>query len=122
MEIVSVEHLDMLRHMLGINDPAKRRPEPYRNYAAVEPGNPRFLAMEAAGLVERYKQAGPVSPYDYYRCTETGRLAAMRSFRGIQYNPKRRRYLAFLDLRDCRPDVTFREFLTESEYAEARRV
>jgi hypothetical protein len=115
------DQLHTLRHILGINDPSKRVPKPYRNYAAVNPGDPEFVALEVAGLVERYRARGPGSEYDYFRCTEAGHLAAMRSFRTIRYSPAKRRYIAFLNVRDCFPDLTFKQFVTLPEFAEARK-
>jgi hypothetical protein len=117
----TIEQLHTLRHMLGINDPSKRVPKPYRNYAAVNPGDAEFLAMEAAGLVELYTAADPSTSYHWYRCTEAGRLAAMRSFRDIRYSAAKRRYSAFLNVSDAVPDLTFKQFLTLPDFAEARR-
>jgi hypothetical protein len=77
--------------MLGINDPSKRVPKPYRDYAAVNPGDPEFVAMDAAGLVEQYRTEDSDTAYHWYRCTEEGRLAAMRSFRDIRYSATKRR-------------------------------
>jgi len=116
------DQLHTLRHMLGINDPSKRVPRPYRNYAAVNPGDPEFIEMARAGLVEIYRARGSGSEYDYYRCTEMGRLAAMRSFRSIRYSAAKRRYIAYLNVSDAVPDLTFRQFLTHPDFAEARRV
>jgi hypothetical protein len=33
----------------------------------------------------------------------------------------RRRYAAFMDLTDCCPDLTFKQFLTDPNFADARR-
>lgn len=115
-------HLDMLRHMLGINDPSVGRPKPYRNYAAVTPGDPLFIELVALGAVERYRVAGQGgSDYDFFCCTEAGKAAALASNRTRRWSKPRRRYDRFLDLRDVFPDMTFRDFLTAPEFAEARR-
>jgi len=107
--------------MLGINTPWDRAPRPYRNYAAVNPGDAKFVEMESAGLVERYREADANNAYDYYRCTDAGRTAAMRSHREIRYTRGERRYIAFLNVRDSFQDLTFREFLTLPEFREARQ-
>lgn len=117
----SARHLDMLRHMLGINTPEQRVPTPYRNYAAVNPGDPLFVELTALGMVERYRVAGGDFEYDYYRCTEAGRLAAMRSYRTIRLSKSKRVYARFLNISDAYGDLTFREFLTSPRFAEARR-
>lgn len=115
------EQLNTLRHMLGINDPTKRVPKPYRDYAAVNPGDPEFVEMETAGLVVKYRAAGGDTCYDWYRCTEAGRLAAMRSYRTIRLSRSARRYSAFLNCRDAYNELTFKIFLTDPLFAEARR-
>jgi hypothetical protein len=113
--------LHTLRHMLGINDPRKAKPEPWRNYAATSPGDPEFLELERLGMVERYRQAGPGNSYDYYRCTDAGRSAACASFKTIRWSKSKRIYSKFLDVRDALGDVTFKEFLTNPVFAETRR-
>ena len=105
--------------MLGINTPGDRVPRPYRNYAAVTPGDPVFLGLEALGAVERYAPRLP-SEYHYYRCTEAGRLAALRSHRDIRYPKSRRRYLKYLEMRDAWQGLTFREVLVNPEFQRAR--
>lgn len=119
---LNAAHADMLRHMLGINDPAVGRPKPYRNHAAVTPGDPLFVELAELGLVERYHAVGDGgSAYDYFRCTEAGRSAAMASHRACRWPRPRRRYHRFLALGDVFPDLTFREFLTDPMFADVRR-
>lgn len=120
-EAFTPEQLDTLRHMLGINDPSKARPEPWRNYAAVNPGDPEFLELERLGAVECYRRQSPNSSFDYFRCTEAGRAAACASHKSIRWSKSKRIYSKFLDVRDALGDVTFREFLTDPTYAECRR-
>jgi hypothetical protein len=115
------KQLDTLRHMLGINDPLKGRPEPWRNYAAVNPGDPEFLELERLGAVECYRRQSPHNSYDYYRCTDAGRAAACASHRTMRWSKSKRIYSKFLDVRDALGDVTFKEFLTDPAYAESRR-
>lgn len=106
-----------LRHMLGINTPQHRAPKPYRDYAAVVPGDPEWVELERLGMIQRYASRGS---YDWYRTTADGRGAAIASHRRIRYSREKRRYLKFLDLSDCLPDLTFREFLTSPAFAAAR--
>ena len=113
------KQLDHVRHMLGINDPYVRTPKPYRNYAAVNPGDPEYLELEQLGMIERYQPRWP-SDYHYYRCTESGKLAAMQSHRTIRKTKAQRKYSAFLDMVDCIPDTTFKEFLINPEFADIR--
>jgi len=112
--------LHTLRHMLGINTPRDREPRPYRNYAAVNPGDPEFVELERIGAVERYEPRGP-SDYHYYRCTDAGKQAAMRSHRAIRMPKAKRVYARFLSVRELCPDLTFREYLTSEDFADARR-
>jgi hypothetical protein len=115
------EQLDTLRHMLGINTPFDRVPSPYRDYAAVVVGDARFAEMERLGLVECYRRAKTEREYDYFRCTETGRAAAMASHREIRMTKAKRVYWRFLEVSDAIADLTFREFLVAPVYAEVRR-
>lgn len=114
------DQLHTLRHMLGINTPNDRQPVPSRNYAAVTPGDPAFAALEAAGWVERFRATTWPSRYDLFRCTARGQALAMASHRAIRRSAAQRRYSVYLSLRDAL-DVSFREFLTAPEYADARR-
>lgn len=114
---LTADQLHTLRHMLGINTPERKIPKPYRNYAAVNPGDIKFLELERLGAVEPYHT---FNQYVYYRCTEAGKLAAMRSFRDIRYSRSRRRYIAFLDIRDSYQDLTFKEFLTHPYWKDLR--
>ena len=117
------KHLDTLRHMLGINDPYQRIPKPYRDYAAVNPGDHHYAELEQLGMVKKYRQAGKggaFSEYDWFCCTKKGRLAAIKSHRTIRASRARRRYAKYLDISDCCPGLTFREFLTCPEFKEAR--
>lgn len=113
---------DMLRHMLGINDPCLLPPsDPYRNYAAVEPGDQRLLELERLGLVECYRKAAPGFEYDSYRATDLGRRLAYESHRRVRLPKPRRVYRRYLSVRDAVPDLTFREFLINPGYADIRR-
>jgi hypothetical protein len=80
-----------LRHMLGINDPSARVPEPYRNYAAVPAGCAEYERLYQLGLIER--GAGPTDafPYVFWRCTDLGRQLAIDSHRRIRLKRDARR-------------------------------
>ena len=104
--------------MLGINTPGDKYPRPYRNYAAVNPGDPKYLALAAIGAIEF---SGRRFELDYFRCTDAGKEAAIKSHKSIRYGRARRVYLRFLDVRDCDCDLSFKEFLTNPDYKEARR-
>lgn len=112
-------HLDLLRHMLGINSCEHLRdPKPYRDYAAVTPGDPRFVELVALGAVDHYGRRWEL---DYYRTTPAGRAAAIASARARTLPKPKRVYRAWLELRDPCPDLTFREFLTHPYFADVRR-
>jgi len=117
------DQLHTLRHMLGINTPDDRKPRPYRDYAAVNPGDPEFGELERLGAVERINKPVPswASDYEWYQCTEAGKAAAMASHRKIRKGKPQRVYSAYLSCRDCFPDLTFKEFLTDPEFDEVRK-
>jgi ectoine hydroxylase-related dioxygenase (phytanoyl-CoA dioxygenase family) len=118
---LSPEQLHTLRHMLGINTPDSRIPEPHRDYAAVNPGDPEFVELERLGAVRCYRRRGEASnAYDWYCCTEAGREAAMHSHRLIRRPKKQRVYAKFLDISDVLPDLTFKQFLTDETFRRAR--
>jgi hypothetical protein len=107
--------------MLGINTPEDKEPKPYRNYVAVNPGDGKYIVLERLGLVECYRRSGPSTEYDWYKCTDKGTSIALISHKHIRYNKPRRRYLKYLEISDCLPDLTFKEFLTSPDFRETRR-
>lgn len=111
--ILNEYQLRTLRHMLGINTPDAERPKPYRNYYCANPGEKEMLELARLGAIELYDTRGS---YEWWQCTDAGRTAAIASHKTIRYSPAKRRYIRFLDLRDCFPDLTFREFLTDPRY------
>lgn len=115
------DQLQTLRHMLGIDDPNLREPKPYRNYYAACPGDKEMAALEEVGAVYLVSRPRQGFPYDYYACTEVGELAARRSHRKIRRTKSQRTYAKYLDYSDVCPDITFKEFLTLPEFADARR-
>ncbi len=104
------EELRILRHMLGIDQPHVRLPKPYRNYYCASPGDPALHALMAAGAVHIYSVSGD---YEFFTCTEAGRIAAVESQRTIRLRKPKRLYRAFLDVSDSWPDLTFKQFLTD---------
>lgn len=114
------KQIGMLRHMLGLTDNSKRDPQPYRNYAAVEPGDLCLLQLEKLGMVEKCCTPAAWRGLVCYRCTEVGKREAVKDFYRTRYNKSRRRYLRFLSVSGCVPGLTFREFLTKREWAEIR--
>lgn len=112
------EQLRTLRHMLGIDQPYVRRPEPYRNYFCANRGDEELAELERLGAVERYAQH---SGYDWYRCTPAGEALARSSHRVFRKPKAQRVYHQFLVYSDVCPDLTFREFLTSPKFARARR-
>ena len=108
--------------MLGINNVGNgRRPEPYRDYYCAGAGNQEMADLVKLGAVEQYAPAAP-SSYEWFRTTEAGRLAAIQSWRGKFAQTKAKRvYSRFLDCAEVDQDLTFRDFLTNPNYAEIRR-
>jgi hypothetical protein len=114
----SEEQASILRHMLGIDRPDVRQPDAYRDYYCADPGDGTLLEMERLGLVERYSERGG---YVWYRCTASGRAAAWASHKAIMLPKAKRVYLRYLSVSDAFPDLTFKEFLTAAQFAQARR-
>lgn len=108
------EQLRTLRHMLGIDRPDLARPEPWRDYYCANPGDPELVELARLGAVRLYDTRGG---YEWYTCTPEGRTAAIASHKTIRHSPARLRYIRFLDMRECYPDLTFRQFLTDSRYS-----
>lgn len=108
------EQLRVLRHMLGIDKPWEDAPKPYRNYYCASSCDPTMSELARLGAVRLYDAR---SDCEWYTCTDEGRAAAIASFKTIQYSASKRRYHRFLDIRDCCPDLTFREFLTNPRYS-----
>lgn len=118
---LSEQQLHTLRHMLGINTPTHRTPRPHRNYATVVPGDQEYVELEELGMVERYLKAGErETEYDWYQCTEAGKLEAMRSHKAIRLPKSKRMYSRYLEISDTDHELTFKEFLTHEYFAEAR--
>lgn len=114
---MTAAQLDTLRHMLGINDPWMATPKAYRNYYCANPGDADLHALMWLGMVELYR----TDSYEWFRCTPQGERAAMESHRTIRRKKSERVYMKFLEVSDACPDLTFKQFLTEADFAECRR-
>lgn len=114
-EALNPNQLRVLRHMLGINTPEADIPVPYRNYYCANPDEPEMCELVRLGAVEMYASH---SGYQWFRCTDAGRAAAIASHKTIRYSTAKRRYLRFLGVRDCWPDLTFRQFITDPQFRE----
>ena len=113
------KQLQLLRHMLGIDDPSKAHPKSHRDYAAVNPGDPDFIAMEEAGAVRRYEPRLE-SEYHWYTTTDEGKRLAHESHKATRWPKSKRVYSAFLNISDVLPDLTFMEFLRDPQFKELR--
>lgn len=114
----------VLRHMLGIDKPEKREPEAYRNRYAANPGDEHLARLAGMGLVELVRATGKpgiFGAYDRYRATDRGIEVARASHRRIRLPKSKRMYARFLDVSDCCPDLTFRDFLTSPRFEDVRR-
>lgn len=116
MELTN-EQLQTLRHMLGIDEPSERDPQPYRDYYAAYKGQKEMLELEAIGAVRRFAEC---EHYHWYTTTDAGRAAAIASHRAIRLSKPNRIYSKYLDFADTHSGLTFREFLTSPDYADAR--
>ena len=115
---INQKQLSTLRHMLGINDPTVKTPKPYRNYAAVSPGDEEFKELHSLGLV---RFVGYRGDYDYYSCTELGKLLAEKSHKDIRYKKSKRVYIKYLSVSDACPELSFKSFLTDPKFARYRK-
>lgn len=116
---LSDDQLCTLRHMLGINTPYQKTPQPHRNYACVNLGDPKFIELERVGAVEKFEVKE--TEYEWFRCTKGGKMKAMQSHKKIRKTKAQRRYRIYLNLTDYYPDLTFGEFLKLSEFKELRQ-
>lgn len=124
MDEVSQLELEILLHSLGLNHEDVR--EPYRNYFVAGDGHsdmPLLKSLCDKGLMRREDRTpGFLEASDgLFLVTDAGRTYALAN----RPKPKtlsraRRRYSAFLDMKECYPDLTFREFLTEPYFEKDR--
>lgn len=112
------EQLRTLRHMLGIDRPDMAKPVPYRDYYCANPGDPELHELARLGMVRLYSTHGS---YEWFCCTDAGRAAAIASHKAIRHTKAKRLYRRYLDISDCFPDLTFKRFLTDPQFADTRR-
>jgi len=117
MSKYSDEQLRTMRHMLGIDDPWVREPYPFRDYYCANPGDEKLHTLAKLGGVELYETRGS---YEWFRCTDDGRAAALRSHKTIRKSKGARVYSKFCDIRECYPGLTFKAFLTSTEFKDSR--
>ena len=115
---MTMEQLQTLRHMLGIDNPNVKVPMPYRDYYCANPGDPELHELARLGAVELYATRGG---YEWFQTTAVGKAAAMESHKTIRKSKASRVYSKYLDISDVHPDLTFKRFLTDPTYSEARR-
>lgn len=118
VELSAKRQGEILRHMLGIDKPDERHPKPYRNYYCANVGDVELHALAAKGLVECYSTHGG---YEWFRTTDAGRAAAFASHKTILRPKASRVYSRFLDVKDALADLTFKQFLTDPQFADLRR-
>lgn len=112
------EQLRILRHMLGIDVNDTPDPPEYRDYYCANPGDPQMHELVGLGVVRlRATRDG----YEWFETTHTGKAEARASQRAMLLPKSKRIYLRWLSISDVRPDLTFRDFLTRPDCADARR-
>lgn len=117
---LSISQLAILRHMLGIDDPAQRDPQPSRNYYCANPGDVELRELAELGAVELASGPRPGLPYDTYHCTPAGIAAARASHRLLRWSKPKRVYRRFLEVSDAFNDLTFHRFLTDPDFRQIR--
>ncbi len=115
--------LEIVLHTLGLTDPKTK--EPYRNHFVSGDGNSDMTILASLcqkGFMVETRAPGFLEPGDrLFLVTDAGIFYAQK------HRPKPRRltrdqkrYGRFLELSDCHPDLTFREFLTDPQFAKYR--
>lgn len=115
--MLSEEQLRVLRHMLGLTHPERREQVPYRDHYCANPGETKLVELECLGMVRKYCEHGG---YWCYCTTDAGRAAAIESALQKRLPKPKRLYHLYLDVSDCFPDLTFKDFLIDPEFADAR--
>lgn len=119
-QTLTAEALGILHHALGVSDPYQCDQPPYRNHFVAGQGHddePLLLQLVQQGLmvVRESKLTGGDA---LYVVSDRGVDIALKSRPRVPQ--KKLLYRRFLSVRDCCPDLTFREFLTSPEFAECR--
>lgn len=118
MTTVTDEQLRILQHMLGI-DNRRKKPVPYRDYYCANPGDAALHELMRLGYVRIYAER---DGYEWFCTTEQGKSAAVRSAASRFMTKSQRVYSRFLDVKDAFPDLTFKAFLTDLQFAQIREM
>ena len=113
--------LGILHHTLGVSNPNKPEDPPYRNHFVLGDGHSDMTVLSVMverGLMARRCSALPGGDWVFHATDDGVRLALQTRPRASK---RRQRYSRFLVYRDALPDLTFKEFLTSPDFAEARR-
>ena len=114
---LSKDDIHVLQHSLGITDGGKE----YRNYYCAVTDDPQLEALTRSGLMVRGHKIND-GRNRYYFVTDDGRKVA---YKNLPSRPRltrgQRRYRKWMNISDCYPDLTFKEFLTLPEFREARK-
>jgi hypothetical protein len=113
-------HLEIMLHSLGISDPYQK--ESYRNYFVAGPGHydlPLIMDLIGAEMMEERRAPGFLEGGDrVFGVTDKGKLYC--NINREKPSKAKRTYRMYLECSDCNPDLTFREFLTDPYFKEAR--
>lgn len=112
------DQLKTLRHMLGLTHPERREQVPYRDYYCANPGDDKLVELERLGMVRKYAEH---SGYWWYCTTEAGKAAALTSAVQRRHRKPKRLYGLYLHLSEAWPDLTFKQFLIDPQFSDARR-
>ena len=117
------DQVSMLMHMLGLSEQHFSDPDCYRNHAAVEAGtetHEMFQSMEEQGIVKHTGSPDKVYDYHFYSATKESKTLALKLYQKNLGTRAERRYKRFLSLQDVHPELTFRAFLMDDYWREAR--
>jgi hypothetical protein len=114
------KQIHILQHSLGISKPHDK---PYRNFYAVYSDSDGIRDLEL--LVEKglmiNSGSSPVnSDMVYYQVSDAGRKVAFDQLPKDTRTRAQKRYEKYLDIRDVWSDLTFKEFLIDPYFKEAR--
>lgn len=120
MPDLTPSQIHILQHSIGIS---KRHDKPYRNFYAVYTSSdsvPDLEVLVKAGLMANGDKS-PVNPdMVYYYVTDAGREVAFKHLPKDTRTQKQKKYERFLYAKDAYPDLTFKQFLTDPYFKEAR--
>jgi hypothetical protein len=117
--------LHIVLHALGLD--RDDIVEPYRNHFVAGDGHsdmPEILELVAMGMMEEFPTPKCFDSKDrLFSVTKTGReWAIINRPRRPARTKSQRRYTTFLEIADAYPSLTFRQFLTDEQFAEARKL